>query len=250
MSYMGRWSRLVAQDFLGWLDVADGKRWLDVGCGTGALTETVLASAAPAALLGVDPSLGFVRHAVGQVSDPRAAFVVGDAQALPVADDSVEVVVSALMLNFVPDRPRALAEMRRAVTAGGVVAAYVWDYPGGMQLMSYFWDAAAALDPAAVALHEGRRFDFCRPDPLRAEFVRAGLGAVEVEALVVPTTFSGFDEYWSGFLGGQGPAPAYAMSLGDAERSALQEALRSALPAEPDGSLHLTARAWGLRGRA
>jgi SAM-dependent methyltransferase len=246
--YVGRWSRLVAQDFLSWLDLPAGCRWLDVGCGTGALSETVLARGFPSGVVGVDPSSAFVRYAAAHALDSRASFAVGDARALPVGDASFDAVVSGLMLNFVPDRNAALGEMRRAARDGGAVAAYVWDYPGEMQLMRHFWDTAVELDPAARPMHEGVRFGFCRPEPLRTMFAGAGFDAVEVDAIVVPTVFPDFDDYWSPFLSGQAPAPSYARSLSDAGRSALRNALRARLPIEDDGSIHLTARAWAVRG--
>jgi len=246
--YVGRWSRLVAAEFVDWLDSPTGARWLDVGCGTGALTDAVLSRASPTDVLGVDPSPGFVAHAAAHVPDPRASFTVGDARALPVPDGWFDVAVSGLMLNFVPERSQALGEMRRAVGPGGVVAAYVWDYPAGMQLMTHFWDAAIELDPTARTTHEAVRFGFCGPDPLRSMFERAGLSDVDVRPIVVPTGFRDFDDYWTPFLGGTGSGPAYAMSLPEDQRSALREALRARLPTEDDGSIHLTARAWAVRG--
>jgi SAM-dependent methyltransferase len=248
-AYVGRWSRPVARRFVAWLAVPAGARWLDVGSGTGALSGTVLAVAEPAAVLGVDPSPEFVAHAAAHVPDSRAAFREGAAQALPVDDVAVDAVVSGLVLNFVPDPPAALAEMRRVVRPDGVVAAYVWDYTEGMQLMRWFWDAAAELDPGVRDLDEGPRFPLCRPEPLGGLFTEAGLADVAVEEIVVPTVFADFDDYWTPFLGGTGPAPAYAVQLSEAERAALRESLRSSLPTEPDGSIHLTARAWAVRGR-
>jgi hypothetical protein len=129
-----------------------------------------------------------------------------------------------------------------------VVAAYVWDYAGRMELIRQFWDAAAALDPAAAGLDEGRRFPLCRPGPLAALFAGAGLAGVATRPIDVPTRFADFDDYWSPFLGGQGPAPGYAMSLDPQRRSALREALRARLPAAADGSIALTARAWAVKG--
>jgi SAM-dependent methyltransferase len=247
-SYVGGWSRLVAAAFVERLDVPPGARWLDVGSGTGALTEAVLGFSAPELVVGVEPSAAFREYAEARVPDPRASFRPGDAENLPVGDGDLDVVVSGLVLNFVPDRAAALAEMRRAARPGGTVAAYVWDYPGEMQLVNYFWDTAIALDPAARPLHEGIRFDFCRPEPLRALFADAGLRDVAVAPVVVPVEFASFHEYWSPFLLGTGPAPAYAMSLGEEDRAALREAIRARLPAADDGSVHLTARAWAVRG--
>ena len=249
-SYVGRWSRLVARAFVDWLAVPEAKDWLDVGCGTGALTQTILEQARPRSVQGVDPSPGFLEHAKARVRDGRARFDVGDARSLPLDTAAVDAAVSGLVLNFVPEPPRAVADMRRVVRPGGVVAAYVWDYAGKMELMRYFWDAALALDPAAAPLDEGRRFPICRPEPLAALFAQAGLHDVDVRAIDVPTRFRDFDDYWSPFLGGQGPAPGYAMSLGDARRDALRDHLRSRLAIQPDGAIHLIARAWAVRGRA
>ena len=154
--YIGRWSRPVAAAFLDWLSVPPGKAWLDVGCGSGALSQRIVEAAAPAAVVGIDSSEGFVAHASAHVAG--AQFRVGDAQALPVGDDEFDAVVSGLVLNFVPDQPKAVAEMRRAARPGGKVAVYVWDYGGEMQLIRRFWDAAIALDPAARELDEAVRF--------------------------------------------------------------------------------------------
>jgi SAM-dependent methyltransferase len=247
-AYVGRWSRAVAPGFLGLLAVPAGRAWLDVGCGTGALTEAVLAGCSPASVLGVEPSPAFLTHATAHVTDVRASFRAGDAQALPVADASVDAVVSGLVLNFVPDRAAGVAEMRRVVRPGGVVAAYVWDYADGMQLLRFFWDAAVDLDPAARDLDEGRRSGHCRPGPLRDLFAD-GFEDVAVDAVVVPTVFADFDDYWTPFLGRTGPAPAYVASLGDEQRTALREALRARLPTAADGSISLSARAWAVRGR-
>jgi SAM-dependent methyltransferase len=248
--YVGRWSRLVAAELLDWLAVPPGARWLDVGCGTGALSRTILDRAAPETVTGVDASTGFVQHAAARVADPRASFRVGDAQALPFDDGAFGAAVSGLVLNFVPAPTRMAAEMRRVTRRDGVVALYVWDYAGGMQLMRHFWDAAGALDPAALPLDEGRRFPICRPEPLAALFRDAGIADVEVRALEVPTVFRDFDDYWTPFLGGQGPAPGYCMSLDEDRRAALRERLRARLPVQPDGRIPLTARAWAARGRA
>src|SRR5215467_9012425 len=136
-SYVGRWSRRVAIEFLDWLAVSPAGRWLDVGCGTGALTARVLADREPRDVTGVDPSAGFVGAARREIADPRANFVRGDARALPLSDDRFDGVVGALMLNFVPEPSAAAAEFARVAAPGGTVATYVWDYAAGMQLMRF-----------------------------------------------------------------------------------------------------------------
>lgn len=247
-SYVGRWSRLVAPEFLSWLGVAAESHWLDVGCGTGALSQTILTLAAPAQVKGIDRSDGYIAQARDQIQDNRASFEVGDALALPDETARYDAVVSALMLNFIPQPEQAVKEMLRMAKSKGVVAAYVWDYAGKMQLMRHFWNAAAALDPLARDLDEGRRFPICQPDPLRELFQNAGLKQVEVRPLDIATDFRDFDDYWTPFLGGQGPAPSYAMSLSDEQRSNLRERIRLGLPFALDGSIPLVARAWAVRG--
>ncbi len=247
-AYVGRWSRLVAREFLTWLKAPAGGRWLDVGCGTGVLSRVILERVSPSEVQGIDPSEGFIAHAREQMKDERAEFRVGDAQALPYEDERFDAAVAGLVLNFVPDAPRAVGEMARVTRGGRVVGAYVWDYAGEMQLMRHFWDAAVETDPAARELDEGRRFPMCQPEPLEALFRGAGLGEVEVRTIDVPTVFRDFDDYWTPFLGGQAPAPGYAMSLSEGRRAALRERIRASLPIERDGSIRLTARAWAVRG--
>lgn len=247
--YVGRWSRLVAKDFLTWLDMSPNLDWLDVGCGTGALTGIILQHAKPRSVKGVDPSTGFTEHARAHITDPRATFETADAQSLPFDSARFAAAVAGLVLNFVPEPSLAVREMMRAVESGGVVAAYVWDYAGKMELMRYFWDAAVELDRAAFALDEGRRFPLCQPEPLAGLFARAGLRDVQVVPIDVPTRFRDFDDYWTPFLGGQAPAPGYAMSLTEERRGALRERIRAKLPIAKDGSIDLIARAWAVRGR-
>lgn len=247
-AYMGRWSRLVAADFVDGLGGGPGRDWVDVGCGTGALTSAVLSVAEPASVVGVDPSPEFVEHAAAHVTDQRARFEVGEAGRLPVEDGSADVVVSGLVLNFVPDDVAAAAEMHRVLRPGGVVGCYVWDYADGMQMLRQFWDVAAALDPSSREADQGERFDICRPDALTALMVGAGFTDVVAGEVLVPTVFRDFDDYWSPFLSGRAPAPAYVMSLADDRREALRAELRARLPVEGDGTIRLTARAWSVRG--
>ena len=246
--YVGRWSRLVAREFLGWLEVPPGSSWLDVGCGTGELAKVILDQASPSAVNGVDPSQVFIAYANEHIGGNDVEFRVGDAQSLQYEDGSFDATVSGLVLNFVPDAAQAVREMAKVTRPNGTVAAYVWDYAGEMQLMRHFWDAAVALDPEAVELDEGRRFAICKPEPLGNLFRVAGLHNMEVRAIDVPTVFRDFEDYWTPFLGGQAPAPGYCMSLDEARRAALRERIRAQMPIEADGSISLIARAWAVKG--
>ena len=182
-AYMGRWSRKMATRFLDWLKPAEKRDWLDVGCGTGALSSAVLSRCNPRSIVGIEQSAGFVATAQRNVDDGRARFEVGDAQKLPLDDHSRDIVASALVLNFVPDIPKALSEMKRVARPGGTVAFYVWDYPGGgMGFMRAFWNAAIALDPGASGFAEGKRFPFCTAAGLTELAANAGLQSVECTA--------------------------------------------------------------------
>jgi ubiquinone/menaquinone biosynthesis C-methylase UbiE len=246
--YVGRWSRRVAEVFIERLGVPDGRRWIDVGCGTGAVTETILDLADPRSVVGVDPSEAFVAFARTQVTDPRASFALGDGAALPLPDAVADAAVSGLVLNFVSDPVAMLVEMGRVTRSRGTVAVYVWDYADGMELMRHFWDAAIEQDEAVRDLSESLRFAICKPEPLRDAFSRAGLTDVDVQPVDIPTVFRDFEDYWHPFLMATAPAPRHVMSLSEGNREDLQRRLRARLPTEPDGSIHLTARAWAARG--
>lgn len=244
--YIGRWSRLVAPPFVSWLNIPAGQRWLDIGCGTGALSAAILDHCSPALVAGIEPSEGFLKVASQNLAG-RVVLHQGSAASIPLADATIDVVVSGLVFNFIPDQPAALAEMARVASNNGTIAAYVWDYAEKMELIRLFWDAAITLTPAARALDEAQRFPICRPEALIAQFRRAGLHKPEVLAIEVPTPFASFDAYWQPFLGGQGPAPAFVMSLDEPARQQLRAQLRPHLPIQADGSIALTARAWAIR---
>jgi ubiquinone/menaquinone biosynthesis C-methylase UbiE len=246
--YVGRWSRPVAREFLNWLAIPAGSHWLDVGCGTGALSQTILDVAEPAGITALDRSEAFVAFARSQTRDQRVEFEVGDAQTLRSDLGPFDAIVSGLVLNFIPHPDQALAALSRVARKGGVVGGYVWDYAEGMQLMRHFWDAAVALDSKVKEIDEVKRFHHSKPEPLKELFQGAGFQHVEVIPVEVPTHFRDFDDYWSPFLGGQGPAPSYAMSLNEEARITLREKIRAGLPIRPDGSIPLVARAWAVRG--
>ena len=248
-AYIGRWSRPVADAVLAWLALPPELAWLDVGCGTGALTRAILAAADPRAVLGVDPSADFLATAAGQVTDPRVRLATGDARALPVPADAYGAVVAGLVLHFVPDPQAAVVEMARAAAPGGTVAAYVWDFAGEGQFTGYFWQAATSHDLAAAAHDPSLRTPLGRPEPFAALFAGAGLRAVTVEAVEVPIVFRDYDDYWLPYLlGGSSPGQRYLAAQGDGLRTALRERLQAMLPIAADGSIPLLGRVWAVRG--
>ncbi|MDQ6436004.1 class I SAM-dependent methyltransferase [Mesorhizobium sp. LHD-90] len=246
--YMGRWSRQIADNFLDWLAPPRHAAWLDLGCGTGALTTAILARCAPRSILSVDPSEGFLAHARAVVRDERVRFEKASAQDLPAGDASFDVAASALVLNFVPDMQAALAEMRRVLKPGGLLAFYVWDYPGGgMGFIDAFWKAAAAVDESAGALDEGRRFPFCTPDGLAGICQAAGLVSPVIDSLEIETVFPDFEAFWLPFTLGAGPAPGYCTSQPPERQAALKQQLAQMLGT--DRPISLVARAWAVKAR-
>jgi SAM-dependent methyltransferase len=244
--YMGRWSRQLAPRFVQWLQPAREQRWLDLGCGTGALCAAVVEHASPRALTGVDPSAGFLETARQRLPD-NVVLRQGSADAIPLDDAAVDLAVSGLVLNFVPDALAALREMARVTARGGTVALYVWDYAQRMEMIRRYWDAAALFEASAAQQHQSERFPLCEPQALAAALANAGLGDVQGAALEITMRFADFDDYWQPFLGGQGPAPAHAMRLDEATRERVRKRLLDTLPRQPDGSIELPARAWAAR---
>ena len=245
--YMGRWSRKVAPLFLDWLHAPHGMSWADVGCGTGELSLLIASRFGPSRLIGIDTSAAFLAHAARRV--PSGEFREGDASRLGLPDGGLDYAVSGLVLNFLPDKPGALAEMVRVVRFGGTVALYVWDYAGQMQIMRHLFDAARRIDPASSSWDDGVNAPICRPGPLAEAFAAAGLAGPETIALDIPAAFVDFEDYWRPFLGGTGSAPRYLASLDEGTRNRIRDAIRESLPIGPDGEILLAARAWGVKGR-
>jgi SAM-dependent methyltransferase len=245
-NYMGRWSQKIAPLFLLWLDAPTDSSWIDIGCGTGGLTELIAGTRKPSSVHGVDTAEGFIEVAHTRVKN--AEFSVGSADDLGLPSDSIDYAVSGLVLNFVPDPHAALAEMARVVRPGGSVALYVWDYAGHMQIMRYFFDTAIMFDARSAEFDDGIKAPICRPLALKQAFVSAGLTNISVNALDITTPFDDFDDYWSPFLGGVGSAPKYCVSLDESVRNKIKVAIKEKLPTGPEGEILLAARAWAIRG--
>ena len=230
-----------------WISPKGGLRWLDVGCGSGALSEAVVNKHKPKVVTAIDQSEGFVRTAQERLGN-RARCEVGNALSLPLNNSSVDITISGLVLNFIPEPAKALAEMKRVTKKGGSVAGYIWDYAGKMDFLNYFWDVAVELDRNASDLHEGRRFPKSNAEELTAIFRQAGFVEVDAVPVEIATNFIDFNDYWRPFLGGQGPAPSYVLNLKESERNRLRDSLIQRLPIKKDGSIPLFARAWAAKG--
>ncbi|MBZ0215445.1 MAG: class I SAM-dependent methyltransferase [Fimbriimonadaceae bacterium] len=200
----------------------------------------------PKSIVGMDLSSDFVAYSAERTQDKRAKFEVAGAEALSLADSSVSVAVSVLVLNFVTDKAKALAEMQRVVHPGGLISFYVWDYPGGgMGFIDEFWKSAVALDSSAEALDEGKRFPFCTMDGLAALCKSAGIAEAEIAPIEVQTIFPTFEDFWQPFTLGAGPAPGYAMSLDESVRADLKSNLMARL--DTGSAITLPARAWAVK---
>lgn len=246
--FMGRWSRGLAQHFVRFAGVRDGDTVLDVGSGTGALTAAIAKKAPSSRIVGLDPSAPYVALAQSQQGSALVRFEVGDAQQMRFDDAMFDRTLSLLVVNFIPDARKALREMKRVTKSRGTIAAAVWDYGEGMEMLRVFWDEAVALMPANAAKDE-RNMPLCRRGDLAALWREESLQDVVEEALTIETRFTSFDDFWTPFLEKQGPAGAYASSLPAADREALRLRLRRRLLGDgPDKTIVMHARAWAVRG--
>lgn len=243
---MGVWSRLAGEVFLDWLAPRAGQRWVDVGCGNGAFTELLAQRCAPAEIQGIDPSEGQLRFARSRHSAGVAQFRQGDAMALPFEDGSFDAAVMALVLFFVPEPARGVAEMKRVVKPGGTVCAYVWDImePGGFPLRPMQEELQAMGRTPMLP----PRPEVSRMDALRALWVDGGLTDVATREITIARTFESFDDFWGSVQIAASMAQALR-ELSAAESAQLKDGLRARLPADAAGRITYTSRANAVTGR-
>lgn len=245
--FVGRYSGPLAGRLIAFAGIEPGMRVLDVGCGPGGLTAALAERVGPASVTAVEPSEPFAAACRSRV--PEAEVLAAGAEDLPFADDGFDATLSQLVVNFIPDPPRGAREMARVTRPGGVVAACVWDYSGGMTLLRAFWDAAKEVVPERAGEDEGTLMRFCTEPELASLWRGAGLRDVRSGAIVVRAAYDDFDDLWAPLLGGVGPAGAFCLSLPPPQREALRAACHRRLGVG-DGPFELTARAWAVAGRA
>ena len=243
--YMGRWSRLAGETFLDWLAPQSGWRWLDVGCGNGAFTEMLVERCAPVSVHGIDPSEGQLAYARTRPASRVAQFGQGDAMALPFPDNSFDVAVMPLVIFFVPDPAKGVAEMARVVCPGGIVAAYAWDMAGGGFAYQALHDEMRAL---GVAVPVPPSPGASRIDAMRELWTGAGLEGVDTREIEVQRTFADFDDYWTTILGGPSVGPKLA-AMASTDLALLEAQMRARLPSDAAGRITYGARANAVRGR-
>ncbi|MBB3656837.1 ubiquinone/menaquinone biosynthesis C-methylase UbiE [Rhizobium sp. BK650] len=248
---MGRWSKRLAPGFIDFAGLADGESILDVGCGTGSLTFTLAERPGLKSISAIDFSPVFVEAANRRNADPRITIQEADACALPFEDQSFDRALSLLVLHFVPDAGKAVAEMRRVVRPGGTVAAAVWDHYGGMSGMRMMWDTVAMIDANARAMRHRYCFQpMMRPGEMKASFAANGLVDVEETSLTIRMEYDSFDDYWAPIAAGEGPLGKYVAGLDAYTRTRVDTAVREAYEAgEPDGARSFASVAWACRGR-
>ena len=243
--YVGRYGPALSRAHISAADVKLDDTVLDVGCGPGPLTTTLAALVSAERVAAVDPSPEFVEACKARV--PGADVRVASAEELPDFGRRFDVVMSQLVVNFMSDAEAGVAAMREAARAGGTVTSCVWDYADGMTMLRAFWDAALELD--AGAPDEGKTMRYCSPPELEALWEGAGLDDVETRELVAEADYEGFDDLWTPFLAGVGPAGAYVASLAPDRQNALRDAYFQRL-GSPSGMFTLSARAWFVQGTA
>ena len=247
---MGRWSRRLARPFIDFAGVADGERILDVGCGTGSLTFALIQAADLGGVTAIDHSPVFIEEARRRNTDPRITVAQGDACDLSFGEGEFDRALALLVLHFVPAADKAIAEMRRVVRAGGVVAAAVWDHLGGMPVMRMMWDTLAAQDEEARRMRSLYCFQpMMRPGEMRQAFIAQGLADVEETELLIRMEYESFADYWEPIAAGEGPLGRYVTGLDPVRRAQADAAVRAAYEAgQPDGPGSFVAVAWACRG--
>jgi ubiquinone/menaquinone biosynthesis C-methylase UbiE len=247
--FMGRWSRPIGRQFIDWLGVPPHQRWLEAGCGTGAFTQVILSTAQPRSILALDPSEQQIAYARACIRDDRVQIRIGNAMSIDAPDGAFDVAAAALVLNFISDQRKAVAEMVRVVRSGGTVAAYVWDFAGRRNVTQHLSDAIAAVSPDAErSARAAQQADTTRPEALATLFQSVGLVGVETKSLDITARFDDVDDYWTSNMTLMSSISAIGMAGGSLSTERVRAQLMQRLPTTADGKITFDARAWAVRG--
>jgi ubiquinone/menaquinone biosynthesis C-methylase UbiE len=247
--FMGKWSSIVAKEFINWLireNNFEQKKWLDVGCGTGALSFEILKKTKPLSVVGIDPSKEYLPK---KTQFENSTFLVGSAENHQFRNSEFDIIVSALALNFMTNKENSIRKILKILKPGGTFALYVWDYAEKMEFLRYFWNAVVQENPESVKFDEAQLFPICNRDKLKKLFIDCGIKEIFENDIVIETKFDNFDQYWNSFLGGQGPAGQYILSIEEKRRNDIKSYLKESIPISKDGSINLIARAFAIKGK-
>ena len=244
---MGRWSRLAGRIFLDWLSLPSELKWLDVGCGTGAFTEIIKQSSGASEIVAIDPSTAQVSYAQSRESAEGVQFQVADARSMPLANERFDVAVSALVLNFIPDRGKAVSEMRRVVRRGGTAAAYVWDFAGQRGTSQHLHSAVMELESPGYR-PAGLNAESTTQDNLKTLFEAAGLNDVITRSFEIRVTFPDSDDYWDSHTKFTSPIGSHIQNMTEENRQGLRQMVQARLPFDDHGAISHSARVNAVKG--
>jgi trans-aconitate methyltransferase len=245
--YVGRWSRQLSADFIQWLRPKPGSTWLEIGCGTGALTSAILHGAKPAHVVAIDKSAAYLQQAQKELASANVTFVTGDVESVA-PTKRFDMISSGLVLNFLPHPAQSLRRLMHNLNPGGQLSSFVWDYAGHYQPMRYFWDAAGQIFETAAQYDAGIKFQICNPERLTSLFKSLGLTEIEVTNIERIATFDGFDDYWEPIAAAQGSVTEFMNTLSSGQKADLKETVRKRLPIAANGEIKLVLNALAIKG--
>ena len=247
-NFMGRWSREVAKQFVEWIDADEALSWLDVGCGAGMLSQSVAEQSTSSKVTGIDPLENSIVAARQHPNNAGIVFEVGDAQDLPFDDDQFDIAISGLMIKFIPDKVKAIREMKRVVRPGGIVALYDWDMDSNMNTTRHFWSAVSEVAPERMEDRATDRTPMTETESLAQFFEQSGLGNIEQRTISFSTKFRDIDDYWEPITNNVQNVGKFYDTLSEIQRADVLQKWKESLPIDSDGSISFESRAVAIKG--
>ncbi len=248
-NFMGRWSREVATQFIKWIGPEPHLSWLDVGCGTGTLAQTVIKSCSPSLIVGTDPLKSSIEAAKLHPENKDVEFQIGDVQDLPFDQAKFDFVISGLMIKFVKDKVRAIREMKRVTRAGGMTALYDWDMDGNMNTTRHFWDAVSTIRPECIESPKARKTPMTEIGSIASLFESAGINEIKQCIISFTTQFQDLDDYWSPITKNSQNVGRFYKTMTREERETVYRQLEKTLPFNSNGSISFESRAVAIKGK-